>query len=126
LELRKGSADAIINGSFPPDTVLTLKHEPSLAIESAPGTRLAYLGFNLRDPILKEVRVRQAVAYALDRKPMIDYLWRGEAKPASSLLPPQSWAYEGNVKVYSHDPGKARALLDAAGYPPVNGVRFHI
>ncbi len=126
LELRKGSGDVIINGSFPPDTVLTLRREPSLAVESAPGTRLAYLGFNVRDPILKDVRVRQAIAYALDRRPMIDYLWRGEAQPARSVLPPQSWAYNDNVPTYDHDPIKARQLLDAAGYPEVDGVRFHI
>jgi len=126
LELRKGSADVIINASFPPDTVLTLKREPSLVVESAPGTVLAYLGFNLRDPILKDVRVRQAIAYALDRQPMIEYLWRGWAQPARSILPPQSWAYNGDVPPYNHNPEKARALLDAAGYHEVNGVRFHI
>ena len=126
LELRKGSADIIINGSFSPDTLMTLQHEPSLSVVSGHGTRLAYLGFNLRDPILKDVRVRQAIAYALDRRPMIEYLWRGEAQPALSILPPQSWAYNGNVPGYDHDPNKARELLDAAGYPPVNGVRFHI
>jgi peptide/nickel transport system substrate-binding protein len=126
LELRKGSGDVIINGSFSPDTVLTLAREPSLAVESASGTRLAYLGFNLRDPILKDVRVRQAIAYALDRWPMIEYLWRDEAQPARSVLPPQSWAYNGNVPQYKHDPDKARELLEAAGYPVLNGVRFHI
>jgi peptide/nickel transport system substrate-binding protein len=125
LELRKGSADAAIN-ALTPDTVLTLGREPSLAVERAPGTVLAYLGFNLRDPILKDVRVRQAVGYALDRGPMIEYLWRGAAQPARSILPPQSWAYNGDVLPYNHDPDKARALLDAAGYPLVNGVRFHI
>jgi peptide/nickel transport system substrate-binding protein len=125
LELRKGSADAAIN-ALTPDTVLTLERDPSLAVERAPGTVLAYLGFNLRDPILKDVRVRQAVGYALDRGPMIEYLWRGAAQPARSLLPPQSWAYNGDVLPYNHDPDKARALLDAAGYPLVNGVRFHI
>jgi peptide/nickel transport system substrate-binding protein len=57
---------------------------------------------------------------------MIDYLWRGEAQPARSVLPTQSWAYNGDVPAYNHDPGKARVLLDAAGYPVVNGVRFHI
>ena len=126
LELRKGSGDLVINGRFSPDTVITLRREPSLAVESASGTRLAYLGFNVRDPILKDVRVRQAIAYALDRRPMIEYLWRGEAQPARSVLPPQSWAYNGDVPVYDHDPAKARALLDSAGYPAVNGVRFHI
>jgi peptide/nickel transport system substrate-binding protein len=106
--------------------VLTLQRDPSLAVESEPGTEMQYLGFNLRDPILKDVHVRQAIAYALDRAPMIEYLWRGEAQPARSVLPSQSWAYNGDVPRYDHDPGKARKLLDAAGYPAINGVRFHI
>lgn len=125
LELRKGSADATIN-ALTPDTVLTLQRDPSLAVERAPGTVLAYLGFNLRDPILKNARVRQAIAYALDRQPMIEYLWRGEAQVARSILPPQSWAYNADVEGYNHDPGKANQLLDAAGYPAVNGMRFHL
>jgi peptide/nickel transport system substrate-binding protein len=125
LELRKGSGDIAIN-SLTPDTVVTLAQNPNLMVERGGGTRLAYLGFNLRDPILKDARVRQAIAYALDRGPMIEYLWRGEAQPARSILPVQSWAYNGNVPPYAHDPQKAQALLDAAGYPAVNGVRFHI
>jgi peptide/nickel transport system substrate-binding protein len=125
LELRKGSGDVAIN-SLTPDTVLTLAREPWLDVERSPGTRFAYLGFNLRDPILKDVRVRQAIAYALDRRPMIEYLWRGEAELARSVLPTQSWAYNGDVPSYDHDPDKAKQLLDTAGYPAVNGVRFHI
>jgi peptide/nickel transport system substrate-binding protein len=125
LELRKGSGDVAIN-SLTPDTVLTLSRERGLAVERASGTRLAYLAFNLRDPILKDVRVRQAIAYALDRKPMIEYLWRGQAEAARSVLPVQSWAYNGDVPAYEHDPDKANRLLDAAGYTAVNGVRFHI
>jgi len=125
LELRKGSGDIAIN-SLTPDTVVTLARDPNLQVERGPGTRLAYLAFNLRDPILKDVRVRQAIAYALDRRPMIEYLWRGEAEPANSILPTQSWAYNGDVHTYPHDPEKAKQLLDAAGYPEVNGVRFHI
>lgn len=125
LELRKGSGDVSIN-ALTPDTVITLAKNPNLTVMNGPGTRLAYLGFNLRDPILKDVRVRQAIAHALDRRPMIEYLWRGEAEPAKSTLPTQSWAYNGSVPAYEHDPEKAKALLDAAGYPQVNGVRFHI
>jgi peptide/nickel transport system substrate-binding protein len=125
LELRKGSGDITIN-SLTPDTVVTLARNPNLRVQSGPGTRLAYLGFNLRDPILSKVGVRQAIAYALDRGPMIKYLWRGQARPARSILPAQSWAYNGNVPAYEHDPEKAKQLLDAAGYPAVNGVRFHI
>src|ERR1700722_2737914 len=124
LELRKGSADIAVN--LTPDTVLALRREPQLAVEQAPGTVLAYLGFNLRDPILKDVRVRQAIAFALDRTPMIEYLWRGEAQLARSILPPQSWAYNPSVAAYPHDPEKSRQILDAAGYPEINGVRFHL
>jgi peptide/nickel transport system substrate-binding protein len=125
LELRKGSGDLTIN-ALTPDTVHTLEREAHIAVERGPGTEIQYLGFNLRDPILKDVRVRQAIAYAIDRTPLIQYLWGGWAQPARSVLPPQSWAYNGNVPAYDHDPEKARALLDAAGYPAVNGVRFHI
>lgn len=125
LELRKGSGDITIN-SLTPDTVVTLERDSNLTVEHGGGTRLAYLAFNLRDPMLKDVRVRQAIAYALDRRPMIAYLWRGLAQPAKSILPPQSWAYNGNVPTYDHDPEKANRILDAAGYPAVNGVRFHI
>jgi peptide/nickel transport system substrate-binding protein len=125
LELRKGSGDVAIN-SLTPDTVVTLAKNPNLTVMNGPGTRLAYLGFNLRDPILKDPRVRQAIAYALDRRPMIEYLWRSEAEPAKSVLPTQSWAYNGSVPSYEHNPEKAITLLDAAGYPAVGGVRFHI
>ena len=125
LEMRKGSGDISIN-SLTPDTVVTLQREPFLEVEHAPGTEIQYLGFNLRDPILRDARVRQAIAYALNRTPMIRYLLNGWAQPARSVLPPQSWAYNGNVPAYDHDPEKARQLLDAAGYPLVNGVRFHL
>ena len=125
LELRKGSGDIAIN-SLTADTVLTLSRDPQLQIERGSGTRFAYLAFNLRDPILSDVRVRQAIAYALDRKPMVEYLLRGQAELAKSVLPTQSWAYNGDVPSYEHDPEKAKQLLDAAGYPAVNGVRFHI
>jgi peptide/nickel transport system substrate-binding protein len=126
LEMRKGSADVTINSPMPPDTVLTLKNYSSLVIEHGSGTRLAYLAFNLRDPILKDVRVRQAIGYALDRRPMMEYLWRSQVQPAYSVLPQQSWAYNGDVTRYDYDAAKAQQLLDDAGHPEVNGVRFHL
>ena len=125
LELRKGSADIAIN-ALTADMVLTLERDPNLAVLHAPGTVLAYMAFNLRDPILKDARVRQALAYAIDRRPMLEYLQRGFARPAKSILPPESWAYNGNVPAYDHNPQRARQLLEQAGYPAVNGVRFHL
>jgi peptide/nickel transport system substrate-binding protein len=125
LELRKGSADVAIN-ALTSDMVLAIAKEQKLAIERAPGTILSYMAFNLRDPLLKDVRVRQAIAYAVDRQPLIEYIWRGFAQPAASVLPPQSWAYDPNLPIYPHDPDKARQILDAAGYRTVDGIRFHM
>ena len=125
LELRKGSADIAIN-ALTSDMVLTLERDPNLAVLHAPGTVLAYMAFNLRDPILKDARVRQALAYAIDRRPMLEYLQRGFARAAKSVLPPESWAYNGDVPAYDHNPERARQLLEQAGYPAVNGIRFHL
>lgn len=125
LELRKGSADIAIN-ALTPDMVLALADGSNLEVLRAPGTVLQYMAFNLRDPILKDVRVRQALAYAIDRRPILEYLWRGFAQPAASILPVQSWAYTGAGSTYHYDPGKARQILDEAGYTAVQDVRFHL
>jgi len=107
--------------------VYALSRDPSLEIESAPGSVYMYLAFNLRDKILQDVRVRQAIAYAIDRGPIIRYLWRDQAEVASSILPPESWAYNGNVRKYDHNPERSRQLLDQAGYlPQAAGIRFHL
>ena len=125
LELRKQSADIAIN-SLVADTVVTLQRDPDLTVMESPGSIYAYIALNLRDPILKDVRVRRAIAYAINIEPIIHYLLRDEARPAYSILPPQHWAYDGDVARYPHDPERARKLLDEAGYPEKNGVRFHI
>jgi peptide/nickel transport system substrate-binding protein len=126
LELRKGSADAEIN-ALPGDMIPALARQPRLVVDRAPGTSYQYLAMNLRDPILKNERVRQALAYAIDRSPLIHYLWHDMARPANSVLPPQHWAYDAAAKQYPHDLAKARTLLDEAGYPAgADGVRFHL
>jgi peptide/nickel transport system substrate-binding protein len=125
LELRKGSADIAINAlSF--DMVLTLEHSSDLEVEHGSGSVLSYLAFNCRDPILKDVRVRQALSYAIDRGPIIQYLNRNFARPAYSVLPPESWAYDVHVPRYEYNPAKARQILDDAGHRAVDGVRFHL
>ena len=126
LELRKGSADAEIN-SLTPDMYQALAKEKEIAVEEAPGTQVQYIAFNCTDPILAHREVRQALAYATDRATLIKYLLRGEARPASSLLPPNHWAYEPDVHQYDYDPKKAEGLLDAAGFPRgADGLRFHL
>lgn len=126
LELEKGSGDVAVN-SLPMDSLSILARRPNLVVQDAPGTEVQYLAFNLRDPILSHVRVRQAIAYALDRELIIKTLLSGYARPAFSLLPASHWAWTGAVPHYSYDPARANQLLDAAGYRRrADGIRFHL
>lgn len=125
LELRKRSADIALN-SLVADTVVALERDRELTVTKSDGTIYAYLAMNLRDPILKDVRVRHAIAYAINVEPIIHYLLRDQARPAYSVLPPQHWAYDTDVAKYPHDPARARQILDDAGYRATNGIRFHL
>jgi peptide/nickel transport system substrate-binding protein len=126
LELDKGTGDVAVN-ALPMDALAELSKQPNLAIEDVPGTQIQYIGFNLRDPLLKDARVRQAIACAINRKLIIQTLQRGHAQPAESLLPTNHWAWNGDVARYDYDPARAARLLDEAGLRPgANGVRFHL
>jgi peptide/nickel transport system substrate-binding protein len=120
LELRKGVTDVVVN-DLPPDIVYQLERDPKLRLERSPGTDYQYIGFNLRDPVLKDVRVRRALSHAIDRNAIIEYMRRGLAVPAVGMLPRVSWAFNPDVPVFDYDPRKARALLDEAGYPDPDG-----
>src|SRR6185503_18465320 len=120
LELRKGTIDMVVN-DLSPDVIHQLADEKSVTIAESPGTDYAYVGINMRDPILKDRRVRYALGYAIDRQAIVDHLRRGLARPAVGILPPASWAFEPQVFQFAHDPARARELLDEAGYHDPDG-----
>jgi peptide/nickel transport system substrate-binding protein len=106
--------------------VAALERESTLQVLRAPGSVLNYLALNCRDPILRDVRVRQALAFAIDRRPILNSLRRGFGRLAIGVLPPESWAFNPDAQSPNYDPDRARRLLDQAGYPAKNGVRFHL
>lgn len=120
LELRKGTIDMVVN-DLSPDVIHQLDAERSVTIAESPGTDYAYVGINMRDPVLSDRRVRHALGYAIDRQAIVDYLRRGLARPAVGILPPASWAFDDQVFQFTHDPEKAIALLEAAGYRDPDG-----
>ncbi len=125
LELSKGNIDLLQN-AFPPDAIPRLQKDPRLKIEMAPSTTYSYLGFNLSDPILKNKRVRQAIAHAIDKEKIAKYIFRGFAIPANGLLTNKNWAYVPTQGV-SYDLKKASQLLDEAGLVRDKaGTRFRI
>jgi len=126
LELEKGSADVAIN-SLPMDALPVLASRRHLQVSDAEGTQIQYVSFNLRDPLLNDPRVRQAISCAIDRSLIIKTLMDGYARPALSMLPASHWAFTGEVPRYDYDPDRADRLLDEAGHlrGPA-GIRFHL
>jgi peptide/nickel transport system substrate-binding protein len=120
LELRKGTVDLVVN-DLSPDVVHQLATDPGMSVAESPGTDYAYVGFNMRDPILSDRRVRHAIGHAIDRQAIVDHLRRGLATPAIGILPPASWAFEPDVFQFTHEVAKAKSLLDEAGYPDPDG-----
>jgi peptide/nickel transport system substrate-binding protein len=120
LELRKGTTDLVVN-DLPPDIVHQLEKSNQFSIERSPGLDFFYLGFNLRDPVLADVRVRHAIGYATNREAIIRHLRRGLGRPAVGLVPDLAWAFEPDVFRFAYDPDRARRLLDEAGYRDPDG-----
>jgi peptide/nickel transport system substrate-binding protein len=118
LELKKGSGDIESNG-IALDMVHALRNEAKLATESGPSSVVVYMNFNVEDPILRDRRVRQAIACAIDRQAIVESLWRGKARLANSLLPPEHWARaaDSDMAHYPPDVKRAKVLLTAAGFP---------
>ncbi|GAK61705.1 ABC peptide transporter, periplasmic ligand binding protein [Candidatus Vecturithrix granuli] len=116
LQLKEGDVDFIQN-AVSPDMVAIAQESQGMQVLTDESVIIYYLGFNLEDPILKNVKVRQAIAYAIDRQALVDHLMKGQASLATGLLAPNNWAYEPEVNTYDYDLEKAKQLLDEAGYP---------
>ncbi|MGI8856004.1 MAG: ABC transporter substrate-binding protein [Thermomicrobiales bacterium] len=82
-----------------------------------------YMGFNLRRPALKDPLVRKALAYASDRKGIIDSVLFSLGRPTYGNLPQSSWAFNPSIEHYDFDPQKSADLLKQAGYT-LNGKKL--
>ena len=80
-----------------------------------------FLGYNLKKPMFADKRVRQAIAYAVNKDEIIEGILLGLGKEATGPYKPGAWAYNSQVKRYPYDPAKARALLAEAGWKDTNG-----
>lgn len=114
-ELKSGGVDIAQVANLQPDAYQTLGQDANLKVEQFPGVNVVYLSFNAQDGALKDPRVRQAVAYAIDREAIVRELLLNQARVAHSILPEQSWAYAPG-QVYNFDPKRAEQILDEAGY----------
>ena len=127
LELAEGVCDFSGN-NIESDVLPWITAHPFLQVSKTPGSTYKYLSFNFRDSRVQDVRVRRAIAYAIDRNTIVNSMLHGTGRIATGMLSPENWAYEGTVTGYSYDPEKARQLLDQAGYRAgsdgMRGLRF--
>jgi len=79
-----------------------------------------YLGYNLKNPLFIDKRVRQAISYAINKDEIISGVLLGLGKPATGPYKPGSWAYNDKVQNYNYNPQKARELLREAGWTKLN------
>jgi peptide/nickel transport system substrate-binding protein len=120
-ELRSGRVDiAPLPTSLSPDAIKQLGQDPKLQVGQFTGSNLNLLTFNCSQVPLNDVRVRQALAYAIDREGLIRDLLLGQGKIAHSILPEESWAYAAG-QTYAFDPAAAKKLLDEAGLKDPDG-----
>ena len=129
LALENGEIDFLMN-NFPESFLPRFRKNRDLKVEMKTGSNYVYLGLNLRNQFLKNRKVRQAIAQAIDVKGIINNLMGGIHVPAKSLLNPRHWAYNPNLPDYTYSPERAKQLLNEAGYPDPDGdgpgTRFNL
>jgi peptide/nickel transport system substrate-binding protein len=114
-ELQAGRVDiAPLPTSLSPDAVKRLEEDPNLQVKAFPGSNVVLLTINTTSPPLDNVKVRQAIAYAIDRQSMIQNLLRGYGKIAHSIIPEESWSYSPG-QTYAYDPAMSKKLLAESG-----------
>ncbi len=120
-ELESGGLDLVSGAAnVSPDTFKYFSTHREFKVEQFPGANIVYLGFDVEQPPLDNVKVRQAISHAIDREAIVRDLMLGQARVAHSILPKDSWAYEAG-QVYTFDPARARQLLDEAGFRDPDG-----
>lgn len=114
-ELKTGSIQIM---DFPnPEEVATLRKNPKLKIVEQEGLNVGYLAMNVDKKPFNDVRVRQAVNYAINKAAIVKAIYAGLGKVAKNPIPPTMWSYNDKIKDYTYDPKKAKELLKDAGLP---------
>lgn len=121
-QLVAGEVD-VVDGVNPSDSG-TIENNSNLQLIKRPSFNLAYLALNTEKKPFDNVKVRQAINMAIDKKALIDSFYSGYADVAKNPIPPSLWGYADDVEDYKFDIKAAKNLLAEAGYP--NGFKTTI
>ena len=114
LKLLRGEAD-LIQGDLPPELVKHLQSKPEVMVKTSVGANYSYLGLNMQDTVLKQLKVRQAIAYAINRQAIIDKVMVSNSRIAGAILPPEHYAGNNSLIPYDYSPELSKKLLLEAG-----------
>jgi len=115
MELTKGTVDVLADVSPTDSKILAANKNVHLIIE--PGLMVSGVSMPTQTKPFNDVRVRQALNYAIDKESLNKYLFKGLATTMNSPLPPSQWGHDKTLPGYAYNPEKAKQLLAAAGYP---------
>jgi peptide/nickel transport system substrate-binding protein len=101
------------------------RHGSKYNVIFKPGLVYEHVDLNRANPILADKRVRQALLWALDREAIAKQLFDGRQTVANTSVNPLDWVHADDIPHYKHDPAKAKALLDAAGWNQMRGGIRH-
>jgi peptide/nickel transport system substrate-binding protein len=114
-ELEAGTVNFIVN--IPPDDLARLKQDTRFTVVEQPGMHTWWVAFNHTRTPFNDVRVRQAMNYAVNKQAIVDNILKGTGTLAINPLPPVVWSYTEDIQRYDYSPEKAKQLLAEAGYP---------
>ncbi len=100
----------------PIDLLADLERDPKASVKTTQGTRVFLVELNTARPPFNNVKVRQAVNYAVNWDAILKNVYRGHARRLATAFLPSGFGYNANLKPYPYDPARARALLREAGY----------
>lgn len=115
LKLLRGETD-LLQGDLPPELVRHLQTKPDVTVKTVRGANFSYLGLNMQDPVLKQHKVRLAIAHAIDRPSIIEKVMVNSTRIAGAILPPEHYTNAGvELAAYAYNPELSRKLLLEAG-----------
>lgn len=114
-ELKAGTID-FTNYGLNPNDVEQVAGDPNLTLKSLPALDTYMIHFRSWKKPFNDLRLRQAVAYAINKQNIVDYVLKGRASPATGAMPKASWSWYPTDD-YPYNPDKAKELLAQAGYP---------
>lgn len=113
-ELESGNIDLSVN--IPPDDLQRLQDNEALTLVEQAGMHVWWTAFNTQRAPFDNVKVRQAVNYAINKEAIVDGILQGTGEIANSPLPPTVWGHNASITNYDYNTEKAKELLAEAGY----------